>query len=181
MLRAVVPTWRGFEGIFLQRLAIGRDRPLQPRRPALPLPERQERIAEIVLRPRPLKRNALAGPLLQRGAIGRDRLLQTRRPALPLPKRESATPRLFCTIAQSSGTRSRSFLQRGAIGRHRLLQMRRPALPLPELPERDAEIVLRHRPVERNPLASVFLQRGAIGRDRLLQTRRPALPRPETR
>ena len=39
-------------GCFLQRLAIGRNRLLQPRRTALPLPTRNERVAEIVLRRR---------------------------------------------------------------------------------------------------------------------------------
>ena len=140
---------------FLQRRAIGRHRLLQPRRPALPLPERLERIAEIVLRRRPVERNPLARPFLQRRAIGRHRLLEPRRPALPLPERSraqcrdssasppsraeparasappaprdrprpppraapsrsparralsSASPRLVCVAAQSSGTRSR--------------------------------------------------------------------------
>ena len=73
--------------LFLQRRAIGRHRLLQPRRPALPLAERRERIAEIVLRRRPVERNPLARALLQRRAIGRDRLLEPRRPALPLAER----------------------------------------------------------------------------------------------
>src|SRR3954464_11829084 len=37
------------------RRAVGGDRLLQPRRPALPLAERRERVAEIVLRRRPLQ------------------------------------------------------------------------------------------------------------------------------
>jgi hypothetical protein len=49
-------------------------------------------------------------------------------------------------------------------------------LPLAERPKRSAEIVLRRRPVERNPLARLLLQRRTIGRDRLLEPRRPALP-----
>ena len=45
---------------FLQRVAIGRDRLLQPRRAALALAERRQRIAEIVLRHGPVERHALA-------------------------------------------------------------------------------------------------------------------------
>ena len=48
---------------FLQSRAVGRDRLLEPRRPALPPPERLERSAEIVLRPRPLERHAFARPI----------------------------------------------------------------------------------------------------------------------
>ena len=109
-LFCVVAHWSGTRSrvIFLQRLAIGRDRLLELRRPALPLAEPLERIAEIVLRRRPVERHALARPFLQRLAIGRDRLLKLRRPALPLAERlSSALPRLFCVVAQSSGTRSR--------------------------------------------------------------------------
>ena len=74
-------------GPLLQRRAIGRDRLLEPRRPALPLAERRERKAEIVLRRRPVERNPLARPFLQRRAIGLNRLLEPRRPALPLAER----------------------------------------------------------------------------------------------
>ena len=45
--------WNARAGQFLQRDAIRRDRLLQTRRPALPLPERLERSAEIVLCHRP--------------------------------------------------------------------------------------------------------------------------------
>jgi hypothetical protein len=48
---------------------------------------------------------------------------------------------------------ARPFLQRRAVGRDTLLKARRPALPPPELRERDAEIVLRRRPVERHAFA----------------------------
>ena len=57
----------------------GRDRLLEPRRPALPLPEPKERAAKIVLGHRPVERNPLARHLLQRRTIGRDRLLEPRR------------------------------------------------------------------------------------------------------
>ena len=46
---------------FFQRGAMGRDRLLKTRRPALLLPEPCERSAEIHLRHRPLERNARAG------------------------------------------------------------------------------------------------------------------------
>ena len=55
--------------------------------------------------------------------------------------------------------------QRRPIGRHRLLQPSHPALPLAKRLERVAEIVLDHRPAERNPLARTFLQRRLIGLD----------------
>ena len=136
---------------FLQRRAIGCDRLLEPRRPALPLakppsalprlfcvaaqssgtrsrvapqaprdrprpppraaPSRsparraRKRIAEIVLRHRPVERNPLARPLLQRRAIGRDRLLEPCRPALPLAERRERIAKIDSAIAaQSSGT-----------------------------------------------------------------------------
>jgi hypothetical protein len=67
----------------------------------------------------------------------------------------------------------RIFLQCLVIGRDRLLQLPRPALPLPERCKRNGEIVLRHRPVERNAMrrrrsASIHLQRspGSPARDR---------------
>jgi hypothetical protein len=45
--------------------------------------------------------------------------------------------------------------------------------------KRVAEVVLRHRPVERHLLARPFLQRLAVGGDRLLQPHRPARAFPE--
>ena len=74
-------------GIFLQGLAIGGDGLLEPRRPALPLAERSERIAEIVLGHGPVERHALAGIFLQGLAIGGDRLFEPRRAAFPLAER----------------------------------------------------------------------------------------------
>jgi hypothetical protein len=50
----------------LQRLAIGVDCLLEPRRPTLVFAKRRECIAEIVLRPRPFEWNPLARELLQR-------------------------------------------------------------------------------------------------------------------
>src|SRR5207244_2723868 len=49
----------------------------------------------------------------------------------------------------------------GIVGGKRLLQTRRPALPLPEHPKREAEVVLRHRPLERHTLARPLLERRA--------------------
>ena len=40
--------------------------------------------------------------------------------------------------------------------------MRRPALPLAKALQRGAEIVLRHRPIERHPIARPFLQRRTV-------------------
>ena len=59
--------------------------------------------------------------------------------------------------------------------KHQLLHLDH-RLPLAERCERSAEVVLRLRPVERNPLARPFLRRRATGRHRLLEPRRPALP-----
>ena len=144
-------------------------------------PERRKRDAEVVLRHRPVERHALAGHFLQRGAKGGDRLLQPRRAALALARAsQSAMPRLFCVIAQSSGTRSRVISSSAA--RKAATASSSRAVPLSRSPEprkRGAEVVLRRRPVERHPLARPFLQRGAVGRDRLLQPRRAALALPE--
>ena len=86
------------------------------------------------------------------------------------PSLSSALPRLFCVIAQSSGTCARVFPQRVAIGRDRLVEPRRAALALAEPPQRKAEIVLGHRPVERHALKRQLLKRLAIGRDRLVES-----------
>src|SRR6516164_5826812 len=67
-------------------------------------------------------------------------------------------------------------LQRRTIGRNRLGQMRRAALALAQRRQREAEVVLRRRPVERHPIARPLLQRQAVGRNRLGQMRRAALP-----
>jgi hypothetical protein len=74
-------------GIFLQGLAKGGNGLLEPRRPALPLAEHSERVAEIRLGLGPLEPHALAGPFLQGLAIGGKGLIEPRRPALPLAKR----------------------------------------------------------------------------------------------
>ena len=78
---------------------------------AVPLsrsPRLGEAYAQIVLGHGPVERHALAGPFLQRLAIGGDGLFEPRRPALALARGlDSALPRLFWVMAQSSGTRSR--------------------------------------------------------------------------
>ena len=51
---------------------MGHHRFLKPRRPALPLSEPPERIAEIHLRRRPVEWNTFTRKFLQRGAICRD-------------------------------------------------------------------------------------------------------------
>jgi hypothetical protein len=100
----------------IQRGAIGRDRLLKTRRPALTLFERGERIAEIVLRRRPVERNALLRPFLQRGAMGRDRLLKTRRPALTLPEIQERIAEIVLRHRPvERNAIPRPLLQRGAI------------------------------------------------------------------
>src|SRR5207302_792374 len=74
----------------LERRAVGGDRLLETRRPALPRPEPRERIAEVVLGRRPVERHPTASPFRERRAEGGDRLLQTHRPPLPLPERPEA-------------------------------------------------------------------------------------------
>jgi hypothetical protein len=69
--------------------------------------------------------------------------------------------------------------QRGAVGLDRRLQPRRAALAFPQPLKRDAEVILRHRPLERHAIARPFLQRGAEGLDRRLQLRRAALALPQ--
>jgi hypothetical protein len=57
---------------FLQGVAKGGDGLVEPRRPALPLAEFLERIAEIILGPGPLERHAFAGSFAQNLAIKLD-------------------------------------------------------------------------------------------------------------
>src|SRR5215469_11763030 len=72
-----------------------------------------------------------------------------------------------------SGTRCQAdnavFLERLAVGSDRLVEPRRAALAFPETLKREAEVVLRHRPVERHPLARPFLERLAVGSDRIIE------------
>jgi hypothetical protein len=109
--------------IFLQRLAIGRDRLLELPRPALPLPKPRERIAQIALRRRPFERRVFARLFLQRLAIGRHRLLEAPRPALALPEpRERIAQTVLRHRPFERRMLARIFLQRLAIGRDRLLE-----------------------------------------------------------
>ena len=92
----------------LQRLAIRRNRLLEFPVPLSRSPSPPKRKAKIVLGTSlHLKRNALARSLLQRLAIRRNRLLEFPRPLSRSPSRQSAAPRLFCVVAQSSGTSAR--------------------------------------------------------------------------
>ena len=140
--------------VFRQRRAVGRDRLLQPRRPALARTQRQERAAEVVLRHGPVERHPFGRVFPQRRAVSRDRLLQPPRPALARAKR----PQRGAEVVLRHGPverrpLGRAFGQRRAVGRHRLLQPRRPALAFPQRPERAAEVVLRLGPVERRLVA----------------------------
>ena len=91
----------------LQCRAVRGRRLQQALRSALPLAEPLERNPQVVLRPRPLERHALARVFLQCRAVRGRRFQQALRSALRSPSVCSAVPRLFCTIAQSNGTRSR--------------------------------------------------------------------------
>ncbi len=53
-------------GLLQQRRPVRLNGLLEPGGAALPLPQRRKRVAEVVPRRRPLKRDALAGPLQQR-------------------------------------------------------------------------------------------------------------------
>ena len=72
-------------------------------------------------------------------------------------------------------------LERGVDRFSRLFKFRSIVGPLAQPREREAEVVLGQRPVERHPLAGLFLQRRAKGLDRLLQPCRAALPLAEPR
>src|SRR6516164_11616718 len=61
---------------------------LQPRRPALAFPERQQRVGEVVLRFRPSEPHAFARPFLQRVTTGHDCLLEVGGAALALFERQ---------------------------------------------------------------------------------------------
>src|SRR5262249_55193220 len=71
---------------FLQRLAIGGDRLLQPCTALLARAERLQRIAEIALRHGPVERHTLARAFFQRVAIGGDGLFELRLSALAFSK-----------------------------------------------------------------------------------------------
>ena len=144
------------------------------------MPERPQRVAEIVLRCSPLERRARARPFLERGAEGGDGLLEPHCAGLALPER----PQRSAEIVLRHGPVERHavprpFLERGAVGGHRLLKPRRTGLALPERPQRVAEIVLRCSPLERRARARPFLERGAVGGHRLVQPRRASLALPE--
>jgi hypothetical protein len=72
-----------------------------------PLGNGHQRDALIAKTSGPIQGHALARPFLQRLAIGGIRLFELRGPPLKLPEMDSALPRLFWVLAQSSGTRSR--------------------------------------------------------------------------
>jgi hypothetical protein len=113
---------------FLQRRAVGRDRLLKARRPALPLTEREERVAEIVLRRRPVERRVFARPFLQRRAVGRDRLVKARRPALCVESehssRGSSAMRRSPTVRRGCDGRAECFGLRSIAERERMRQER---------------------------------------------------------
>src|SRR6266487_1356130 len=92
------------------------------------------------------------------------------------PRRQSALPRLFWVLAQSSGTRSR--VRSLSASRQAATASSSFAVPLSRVPRaRSAlpQIVLCPGPLERYDLAALFLQRVAIGHDGLFEPRRSAL------
>ena len=96
-------------GTFLQGFAKGGDGLVEPRRPALPLAEHCERIAEIDLGHGPIERHARAGIFLQGFAIGGNGLFEPRRPALPLAEHSERIAEIIWVTAQWSGTRARVY------------------------------------------------------------------------
>jgi hypothetical protein len=133
-LFCVIAHWSGSRSRVLSfsAAAEGGDRLLQPRRPALPLAELFQRIAEVHLRRRPAERIPLARSLRQRRAIGRHRLLEPRRPALPFPQRLKRIAEVHLRRRPvERNPLARPFVKRRVIGRDSLLQPRRPALSFP--------------------------------------------------
>ena len=104
-------------------------------------------------------------------------------PAMPVRVRRQGTlpPNSLASSPIGTGQARASVPCSAARRRDRLLQPCRAALPPAEHPKRDAEIILRHRPFERHPLARPLLQRRAIRRDRLLEPRRAAPPPPSSK
>ena len=91
-------------------------------------------------------------------------------------------PRLFCVVAQPSGTRLRVRTSRAA--RQASTACSRRSVPLsraPRVRKYTAEVVLRHGPVERNALAGVNLKGGAVGLHGLFQALGVALARAQGR
>ena len=169
--------WHARAGIFLQCFAIGGYRVLEPRRPALPLAERLERIAEIVLG---LAQSSGTRSRVNSCKASRKAATASSSRAVPLSRSPSDFER-SAEIHLGRGpierhARAGPFLQGFAKGGDGLLEPRRPALPLAEAKERSAEIHLGHGPVERHARAGPFLQGFAIGGDGLLEPRRRALP-----
>jgi hypothetical protein len=62
---------------------------------------------------------------------------------------------------------ARPFLERRVIGLNRLFEASRPPLPLAYPPKCETNVVMRTRPLERNPFVRPFLQRCAISLDRV--------------
>ena len=147
-------------------------------RSALALPQAAQRAAEIVLRRRPIERNALARLFLA-APRGRPATASSRRrrPALALPERRERTAEIVL--------RHRPIERNALAGTflEGLAERRRPpssdvavrSRALPESASARPRLFCGHGPIERNPLAGPFLQRLAVGRDGLLQPRRLAL------
>ena len=110
--------------------------------------------AEPVLRVRPVDRRVVARQHLERGAPRGDRLLPASRRA-SLIARQRLQRRAEIGLRQrplpAAIASRRVFLERLAIGFDRLLQQRRIVLELAGQLQRVAEVVVRHRVVERHP------------------------------
>ena len=164
------------------RLAIGRHRLLQPRRPALALAEDREARAQGCSGSSP-SRAARA-----RGCAPAARRDRPRPPPRAAPSRSrarrglwSALPRLFW-VWPSRAARARGCAPAGPRDRRdRLLQPRRPALALAEGCERDSRDCSGRSPSSSGTRSRVCSCRAApVGVDRLFEPRRATLAAAET-
>src|SRR5260370_8348949 len=91
-----------------------------------------EREGEVVLRRRPVERDALADPFLQRLTIGGDSFLQLFGPALPLPERPERVAEIVLRLRPvERDTLPDPFLHCLTIGAHSILPLFCPAPPPP--------------------------------------------------
>ena len=140
---------------------------LQTRRPALALPKLQSAAPRLFCVRRPIERHVLARLFLQRDAIGRRQTPPDAPCSLSRsPKPHSAAPR-FSATTPTGAARARACIASSAVAIRcdSLLQAYRPLSRSPSVREREAEIRLRQRPIERHTLERPLLQRSAIGRD----------------
>ena len=142
----------------------------EPRRPGLPIAERLESGAKIVLRRRPVERRRSARQLLQRRTERLRRIFEFARPAFPLAERQQSRTQIV--LRRRPGDRNplaRQLFERGAIGAHSISEPRRSTLSLAERLKHIAEIGLGVRPRERGFGSRVLRQRAPTNLDGLAQ------------